>query len=143
MKEVKQNSGIILGIVILVALVIIIGLVTDEKSPNSKTGSIMDGQAYNSTTTDTFGAEIVGAFKVLKVGYGNLGSVVITTSTAGSFNLYDASTTVNGAVYGTTTLAKIGASAAAGTYTFDTTFTKGLVVEFQSTNLASSTITWR
>lgn len=105
-------------------------------------GSVM-GVPYKATTTHDFGSVAVGGSKVLKTGSGLLGSLVITNSTAGSLNFYDATTTVNGGVYGTTTLAKIGASLAAGSYIFDVAFSKGLIVEFQSTNVASGTITYQ
>lgn len=136
-------------IIVCLALVIVIflGFVSFNARPESKIyGSIIEGQAYNSTTTDSTwnaAALISGGSKVLKVGPGTFGSVIITNSTAGSFNVYDATTTVNGGIYGTTTLARIPASLAAGTYTFDSSFGRGLLIEFQSSNVASGTITSR
>lgn len=137
----KYIIGSIATIVIL-----FIGVYFHNQPKKVSLGSIGDGQAYNSTTTDSTWntpAAITGGTKILKLGSGTLGSVVITNSTAGAFTLYDASTTINGGVYGTTTLAKIYASVAAGTYTFDIAYSRGLIVEFQSPNVASSTITWR
>lgn len=136
---------LIIGSGVLLALIVFFGFKLQSNAP-STLGSIGDGQAYNATSTSDWGIATVGAFKLLKSGSGVLGSVVITNATAGSFNIYDATTTVNGgqgAFYSTTTLSKIGASVAAGTYTYDVSFNKGLIIEFQSTNIASSTITWR
>lgn len=95
------------------------------------------------TTTDTFGPVVVGQTKLLKAGSGVLCAVVITTSTAGSFNIYDATTSdaTKRTRAATTTLAKIGASASTGDIQFNVPFSTGLLLEFQSTNLASSTIT--
>lgn len=138
-----KNSLIVLVsvIVILAGVLYIISLRGQSlRSVESNAG------AYNSTTTssswDTTAAT-TGGFKLLKLGYGTLGSVIIMNETIGSFTLYDATTTVNGGVYGTTTLAKVYASQAEGTYTYDTIFRRGLIVEFQSSNVASSTITYR
>lgn len=118
-----------------------LGINKQESQPASFAGVM--GTPYKATTTDNFGSVSVGGFKRLKTGSGVLGSLIITNSTAGSLNFYDATTTVNGGVYGTTTLAKIAPSLAAGTYIFDVAFTKGLLVEFQSTNVASGTITYQ
>lgn len=108
-------------------------------------GSIQDGQAYNATTTLSgfIPGVPTGGMKLIKTGGGTLGSVVITKSAAGSLELYDATTTVNGAVYGTTTLASFDATALAGTYTFDVAFSTGLLVVVPAGNLSTTTITYR
>lgn len=136
----KKTIGTMIVIVLLLG-VYLFGVVNRE-SPTI--GSIQDGQAYNSTTTDQGWVDST-RFRLIKTGDGTLGSVVITLSSATAFNLYDATTTVNGGIYGTTTLAKFGASATSGTYTFDVDFTKGLIVEFPTGQVtpASTTITWR
>lgn len=133
--------------VLAIILVIIIGIlvISNHKTSQKSTG-ISDGQAYNATSTLSGGPwNSAPFFKVLKTGYGVLGSVIITNSTAGAISLYDGTTTnallrTNPA---TTTLAVIGASVAAGTYVFDVSFSTGLVVDFPSGLAASSTITWR
>jgi hypothetical protein len=138
-------SKLIIGI-LAVMFLLFGGVYLSNRQNSTIYSGVTDGQAYNSTTTsNTWDAKalVTGGFKLLKTGSGTLGSVVITNSTAGSFNLYDATTTVNGGAYGTTTLARIAASVAAGTYMFDSVFNTGLIVEFQSSNVASSTITWR
>lgn len=100
------------------------------------------GNEYNSTTTSpTF--TVVPDFKVLKSGSGTLGSLIVTVAGSGGvINIYDATTTTNGNIYGTTTLAKL-STATAGTYVFDTNFSKGLLVETVGLNTGTTTITWR
>lgn len=124
---------------------VLFGLVYVNGRNQTTLGSINDGQAYNSTSTDVIWTpaknNVVGG-AVLKNSPGTLGSIVITTATAGTLTLYDATSTNTNAA--TTTLAKMGASVAAGTYTFDAVFYKGLVAEFTAAvGAASSTITWR
>jgi hypothetical protein len=111
-------------IVVCVAFAVVAFLVFQ---PTPKVGSIPIANDYVSTTTDsTF--YVFPFYKVLKTGSGTFGSVVITNSMAGVLNVYDGTTT-NHLDRATTTLAKFGASAAAGTYTFDTRFMLGLIIE--------------
>jgi len=133
MKYFLLTLGVVVGVLVLAF--------TFNRIPVSLSG-VTSGQSYMATTTHDFGTVSVGSRKLLKGGAGEFGSVIITNSTAGSFNLYDATSTNHGD-HATTTLAKIGASLAAGTYVFDVSFSRGLLVEFQSTNVASGTITWR
>ncbi len=83
----------------------------------------------------------------MQSGPATLGSVVITGAAAGVINIYDATTSnVNlrtGNVPTSTILkATFPASAAAGTYTFDTTVTNGLYVSILGT-MPTTTITYR
>lgn len=144
----KDIIKIVIGLVIVALLVLSQG----DKN-NSVVGSIDDGGAYTSTTTDSSWntpAQSTSRFKLLKTGPGILGSILINNETAGSFTLYDATTTATttrmlteaGAI-ATSTLAKVYASMAEGTYVYDTAFTWGLIAEFQSSNVASSTITFK
>jgi hypothetical protein len=110
------------------------------QTPANIGGAVTD--SLISTTTDGWTAS-VGSFKLLACGSGVLSSVIIGNETAGSFNLYDATTTRNGAVYGTTTITKIYASQAEGSYEYNVYFKTGLIAENQSTNVASTTITFR
>ena len=125
-----------------IAIVVFLLIVTLGSNKTPSFGSVNQGNSYMATTTYNFGSQSIGSYKVLKNGNGELGSVIITNSTAGSFNLYDATSTNHGG-HATTSLASISASLAAGTYTFDVAFSRGLLVEFQSTNVASGTITYR
>ncbi|EFX61749.1 hypothetical protein DAPPUDRAFT_121050 [Daphnia pulex] len=82
-------------------------------------------------------------FKVLKTGTGSLSQVVITNSTAGIINFYDATTTGSHIDHATTTIGIIEASAGETTYFFDAGFSRGLVAEWGGNGVASSTILWQ
>lgn len=129
-------------ITILLAIVALLG--GGYVATNAPLGSVeSESGGYYATTTASFPATAVGGNKLLKNGPGILGSVVIVNETAGVLNFYDATTTGSHTNHPTTTITTIPASLAEGTYTFDVTFSRGLIVEFPSTNMASSTITWK
>lgn len=132
------KNYILLATVLL--LLVVFGVGYSNKNVNL--GSVTAGNEYNSTTTSPTFA-VAPAFKLLKTGSGTLGSLIVTLSASGGvINIYDATTTTNGAIYGTTTLAKV-STATAGTYVFDTVFNRGLLVETVGSNIGSTTITWR
>lgn len=127
---------------ILVALIVLVPKL--QVSPDGEVlGSVTQGNEYFSTTTRNAvtGAELTN-LKVLKVGAGSLGSVVITGAGTGIMNFYDATSTVTNAEWATTSLAVFPGSTAAGTYTFDVAFSRGLLFE-EIGSVATSTITWR
>lgn len=107
-------------------------------------GSIDQGQEYYSTTT--YAADPFPERR-LKIGYGSLGSVVITGAGTGLTSIYDATTT-NAAMRAPTKatssilIAQFPVSAPAGTYTFDASFSDGLLIVSSGLE-ATSTITWR
>ena len=108
--------------------------------------SVPIGNEYQSTTTrSAWGGVPMVNLTVISTGQGALGSVVITGAGTGVMNIYDATSTVNNAQWATTTLASFPVSAAAGTYTFDAIYRKGLLVEIvgASAGTATSTITYR
>ena len=94
------------------------------------------------TTTRTYNGGTLANLKVLKNSPGALGTLIITGAGAGQINFYDATSTRTNTEWGTTTLATIPLSAAAGTYIFDVAFSKGLIYEIIGT-APTSTITWR
>ena len=107
-------------------------------------GSIQDGNAYSSVTTAT---GLTTAKDLIKLGSGTLGSVVITGAAAGTFEIYDATTTNASlrTITATSSLVKLASfptSAAVGTYTFDTAFSNGLIVAFTGTQ-GTTTVTYR
>ena len=134
----------------IITLAIVAGLVVFALVLNSTRvmGSVNDSSnGYEATSTrEAFnGVAIVATGanpKVLSLGFGTLGSVVITGAAAGTYNFYDATSTVQHSDYATTTIASIPVSAAAGTYTFDAKYTRGLVLEIIGT-VGTSTITWK
>lgn len=106
-------------------------------------GSVVQGNEYHSTTTRSINVgAVVQNLSVLQLGPGSLGSVIITGAAAGTITLYDATSTVNNASYASTTIVTFPNSTAAGTYTIDALFYKGLLLEYTGT-LGTSTITWR
>ena len=139
----KNISKIILssiGVLLVLFGVVYVNNLGDERVMGSISGS---GDAYNATTTNYLMPTNYPQGVALKIGQGILGSVVISNATAvGTLDIYDATTTINGAVYGTTTLAQFNTGATSGTYTFDVAFSKGLLI-IPSAMLASSTVTWK
>lgn len=127
---------------ILLAIAISLTLIVLFAQGNRSFSSVsVSSEYYSTTTSPTFA--VAPAFKVLKLGGGTLGSAVVTIAGAGGvINIYDATTTTNGAIYGTTTLAKL-STATAGTYTFDVVFNRGLLVETVGANTGTTTITFR
>jgi len=120
------------------------------QQPREAFGSIRVGDEYMATSTaanNLYGATITGD-SLIKTGQGALGSVVITGANTGIINFYNATTSNVLARTGqpatsTILIASFPASAAAGTYTFDVTYTTGLLVELESGLMATSTITFR
>lgn len=127
----KNKLTITIGILI-VALFSFVAL----KTSTPAIASVSQGSEYNATTTQGMNGNVL-----LATGFGTFGSVVITGANTGSFSVYDsASTTINSA--SSTLLAQIPGSLAAGTYTFDARYVKGLVIVPVGTQ-ATSTITYR
>lgn len=107
-------------------------------------GSVGDNYAYNSTTTDSSYAasnrKIKGAVNGSVPIGGVLGSVIVAGTSATLVEIMDATSTTDLA---STTLARFPASPANGTYTFDSAFTRGLMVNFIGSYTGSYTITYR
>lgn len=138
---------ILSGIAVIVLVVILVGKITISPTPQAiVTGSVTRANEYLSTTTDSnwnTPALTVGGFKLLACGEGSLGSIIIQNDTAGAFTLYDGTTTNSHNMHATTTLAKAYANQAENAYPYDSVFRYGLIAEFQTPNVASSTITYR
>lgn len=137
----NKTLTIILGFAILIGG--LFGYNAIRETPKTL-GSIQDGQAYSSITTAT---GLTANKDLIKLGSGTLGSVVITGAAAGTFELYDATTTNASlrtitATSSLTKLASFPTNAAVGTYTFDIAFSQGLIVAFTSTQ-GTTTITYR
>lgn len=140
MKNKTLLDWVILVGVILMIFCTLWVVLTREPLP---LGSVSHSDEYISTTTrNSVTGVALATGQILALGQGTLGSVVITGAGAGTINLYDATSTITNSQYGTTTLVTIPASAAAGTYTFDIQFKRGLVYEFIGT-APTTTITFR
>ena len=133
-------------ITILVVAILIVGLLVTfglSRRDNSRgLGSVTQANEYNATSTNSHDGVALPTLTVIKAGGGALGSVVITGAAAGVINIYDATSTMTNTDWATATLATIPASTAAGTYTYDIVFHKGLMYELVGV-APTSTITWR
>jgi hypothetical protein len=132
-------------LILLVIIVLVGGLYFYNKGQKEPLSLGSFGpDPYNATTT----VENYPDLKVLKTGWGTLGSVIITEA-GGEFILYNATTTDiaagNDQRSSTSSLlmARFPASAAAGTYTIDAVFTDGLLIDFVSGTIPTTTITWK
>jgi hypothetical protein len=111
--------------------------------PEVPVGSVQQASEYHYTTLL---ATTTVRDLTLKSGAGTLGSIIISVLGTGNAVLYDATTSYSGlralATTSLNVLGVIGASQAAGTYTYDTTFVDGLLISMNGAQ-ASTTITWR
>lgn len=128
---------------IVIALVLVISFTVFNVIPQAS-GSIIEGQAYNATTT--YAAHPLDV-RLLKTGQGSLGSVVITGDNSGTIELYNATTSnINNRTGNIATssiwIADVPASAPENTYVYDVQFTTGLLMVTTGTE-ATSTVTWR
>ena len=110
-------------------------------------GSVTQSNEYNSTTTLQNSKLIYNLTNNTEARPGTLGSVIITSPGA-AIQLIDATTTnpnLRAPELTSTTIALgyIPAEAPAGVYTFDTFFKYGLQVVFGSTDVPTSTVTFR
>jgi len=100
-------------------------------------GGVPQGQAYQATTTTSSYANTKA---IVKTQSGVLGSVIITGTSATVVELRNATSSTDVA---STTIATIAASAGTGTYVFDSSFDRGLVVNFIGSFAGNYTITYR
>lgn len=123
----------------------IVWWVTKPEEP--KISSVSQTSEYNSTTTYDGVKQILNLTNQSDARNGTLGSVIITAPGA-LIEIFDATTTNKNlrAASMTTATIRLGiipAEAAVGTYTFDTFFRYGLQVVFGSTDIPTSTVTFR
>ncbi len=106
-------------------------------------GSVSLANEYKSTTTATMngsGATTARTQISIQSGESVLGSVVVSSTTNATFKIWNATSTTDIA---STTALTFSASPANGTYTYDVSLTRGLILEFPSGFLGSYTITFR
>lgn len=112
-------------------------------------GSTIQGNDYQATTTA--GSSVYGSItgsKLIKTGYGSLGTVVITGANTGIVNIYDATTTditkrTGNTATATILIASLPASLTTGDYVFDTALSWGLYVDLVSGIMPTTTIAFR
>lgn len=140
-----------IAVVVIVVVGFTIGVwITKSGSPSNNFGSVSRFSDYTSTTTrQAVTGAVLTNYTVLGANAATvgssvaLGSVVITGANTGIINIYDATTTGPHSDSATTTLASFPASTVAGTYIFDVTATKGILIELSAGLMPTSTITWR
>lgn len=112
-------------------------------NPQQAQASVSLGNDYIATSTRLAITGVAMASpQLIATGNGTFGSVTIEGAGTGVMNIYDGTTTSNHTDSATTTLASFPASTAAGTYTFDVRYVRGIVVEIIG-SAATSTITYR
>lgn len=104
-------------------------------------GSTIMGNDYQATTSISTSANTHWQAKVAANGGCSLGSVVVASSSSGTrFKLWNATSTTDTA---STTIADFDEAIAVGTYTYDITCTRGLVVETPTGFSGVYTVTFR
>lgn len=138
MNKTKIFFGGVVCLLIVVAFSFFV-----NNNPKLVSASVAQGNEYQSTTTDKTWE--TNSIRVLNSVPGALAQVTVTTSGGNTLDIYDATTTnatlrTNTA---TTTLAHFQTVGTNETFTFDAIYRYGLIVQTSTTNVASSTITWR
>lgn len=117
----------------IIALLAVVGASYLLSPKGSAVASVDFGSQYQSTTTNSLAASTT-----LAVGSGTFGSLIVTGASAGAVSVYDGTNTA----YSNRLIASFPASLAAGTYTFDAQYSKGLLVTVTGT-APTSTMTFR
>jgi hypothetical protein len=125
----KAVTGFIVALAVVAASVLVV-------RQDVALGSVVVGNEYNATNTATMAA----GPRLLRTGPSVLGSVVVSSSSATTFKVWNATSTLDIA---STTPVQFVASPANGTYTFDASFERGIVVELPAGYNGSYTVTWR
>lgn len=130
----------------LIAVLVVIagfGLLRNWQAQPTEASNTYGNDYYSTTTRAAVTGSPLAGVTILRVGVGSLGSVVITGANTGIINIYDGTTTLGHADSATNTLATFPASTAAGTYTLDIGYTKGLIIDIPAGLAPTSTITYR
>lgn len=135
MKAILISSiGIIVGIVAMTAAMFVV-------APYLVQGSVTQGNEYTSTTTVSTSA---GTMWQAKSTSGNpycaLGAITVSSSSATTLTLWDATSTTD---VSSTTIATLKAGISEGTYTYDIYCKRGLVISTPTGFNGNYTVTWR
>lgn len=122
-------------------------LIATNRPPEQAMASVMQGGEYHATTTSPSVLIPTVMPLVILANSGTLGSVVITGSGTGAFQLIDATTSditkrTGNIATSSLVLASFPNSPTVGTYTFDIAFYKGLLFDTNGTQ-STTTITYR
>lgn len=135
-----------LGIVAMVAILVVAGVYLTDNRPDFVPGGVTVGNEYTATTTPDGVQEWTD--QNIAIGWGALGSVIITKAGTVDYTLFDATSTgavLNDSRFNRSTqqLARISSGLAVGTYQFDVIYTDGLVMDVTQSGTGTSTITHR
>jgi len=151
--EITTAVAVLSGILVAAALLLsnMLGQLQTLKDPSGSLalGSVSVTSEYLATSTaasSVYGAWTTG--RLVKAGKGTFGSIVVTGANTGVINVYNATTTsvrlrATSKATSTILIASIPASMAAGTYTFDVTFSDGLYFDLVSGIMPTTTVTYR
>ena len=128
----------IIATVLTASLVVVFLYSQGFKSPSDVVASVARGGEYQATST--YPTVLTARHTLIDNTYGTLGSVIISSTTAGTMKIWNATSTTDSA---STTIATFAASAANGTYTFDAIITRGLIIETSIGFAGGYTITHR
>ena len=137
MKQVITSS------LAFVAAVMILGaaIIFMFNNPIVASGSVVGGNEYNSTTTRATSAGTHWLAKsTSNTSYCAIGSLIVASSSATTLVLWDATSTTD---VSSTTIATFKAAIGEGTYTFDTTCKRGLIIETPAGFNGEYIVTWR
>lgn len=131
----------ILAVVIIVGFISIAFLITATKNGGQGIGSVVQGSEYNATTSIATSAGTHWLAKsTTNAGVCVLGSIIVASSSDTTFTLWNATSTTDIA---STTIVAMVADIAVGTYQYDITCSRGLVVETPASFDGQYTTTYR
>lgn len=140
MDKIKSKDFLLSLGALTVAILLFVGVFSGLKVDIAK-GSVSQGSEYNSTTTISTSA---GTHWLAKsTTYSSvcvLGSIIVASSSGTSLTLWNATSTTDIA---STTITTLKASVGEGTYTYDITCSRGIIVETPSNFNGSYTVTYR
>ena len=118
-----MNPFKVAAVVALLAAVVCVLFMFSLRQPEIAHGSVVTGSEYGYATTTAAGNTNVRS-NLISPGC-TLGSVVIASSSATAFTIWNAASTTDAA---STTIATFEANAAEGTYTFDVACPRGISI---------------
>lgn len=122
------NIALILTVIGLFSVVL--------QGPRQALGSIETGQFYQATST----ARLAAGFNVLKTGPTELGSLLVSSSSATTIVIWNATSTTDVA---SSTFATFKAGVGEDEYVIDASLDRGLIVQIPSGFNGSGAVTWK
>jgi hypothetical protein len=139
----KNNFIITLLLIVILAVSSITMFKVDDAGNNEGValGSVMQGGEYNATTTISTSAGTHWVARSVTSGSScTLGSIIVASSSATTFTIWNATSTTD---VSSTTITTLKASVGEGTYTYDIVCSRGLVIETPASFDGSYTVTYR